>query len=377
VRRARRASARGVFHAGGPSHTLFSDFSALSRKATFAFYRRDLGEDFNPTRMMSTTDLVAGQSEVQVGESAVTGYFLGLLTNLRPLWLDAGEFDLEDPAEASGRPADFRESLRPGDSERLKARLIKARESIEAGHPHAAELYKAFTAADARMLDAVQALALMRANFWIEPGDFQLRKGGALHAGQAFRDAEIDQRNLASGLYDFEEAMRIRLTTALRLLSDPQVREGLLDARPSSREVARLLPVLAVIRGVQPRLESLRRTFHGMGVILENLESGDSAPEVDTQLKTQSLAIRLDLEAIETAFKGMEYPFGSVSAVDTLAEYALDSLPTEGDYAGHYAAAEEALGRCYALYFRILGRLALAAGRVEGVLGLGPLQVDT
>jgi hypothetical protein len=53
----------------------------------------------------------------------------------------------------------------------------------------------------------------------------------------------------------------------------------------------------------------------------------------------------------------------------------LDRLPAERDYAGHFAAAEEVLGRCYALYFRILGRLALAAGRVEGVLGLGPLRI--
>jgi hypothetical protein len=61
--------------------------------------------------------------------------------------------------------------------------------------------------------------------------------------------------------------------------------------------------------------------------------------------------------------------------VADLAEYALDRLPAERDYAGHFAAAEEVLGRCYALYFRILGRLALAAGRVEGVLGLGPLRI--
>ena len=72
----------------------------------------------------------------------------------------------------------------------------------------------------------------------------------------------------------------------------------------------------------------------------------------------------------------MEYPFGSPHQTPDLADYAMDELPWEADYAGHYGAAEEALGRSYALYFRIFGRLALAAGRVEGVLGLGPLRVD-
>jgi Zn-dependent protease with chaperone function len=375
VRRARRESVRGVFHAGGPSHTLFSDFPALSRKATSAFYRRDLGDDFNPLRMMSTSDLVTGQSEIQVGESAVTGYFLGLLTNLRPIWLT--ESDLGATGDASQAAPDFREPLAPAAAEALRERLIAARRCIEADHAPACERYQAFAASDARMLDAVQALALMRASFWIEPGDFQLRKGGALQAGSAFKEAEADQRRLAGELESFEAAMRLRLATALRLLSDPAVRGQLLDARSVSQEVHRLLPVLTALGRVQPRLESLRRTFHGMGIILENLEGGDSAPEVETQLKTQSIAIRLDLEAVAGAMEGLEYPFGSLSSATTLVDYAMDALPVEGDHGAHYAAAEEALGRCYALYFRIFGRLALAAGRVEGVLGLGPLRVDT
>ena len=374
VRRARRTPVRGIFHAGGPSHNLFSDFPALSRRVTHSFYRRDLGDDFNPSRMISTSDLVTGQSDVQVGEAAVTGYFLGLLTNLRPLWLSPG--DMEGVHDGVLRAPVPMEILEPAESEKLKVRLRAARARIEKDHAGVAELYKSFTAADARMLDAVQALALMRANFWIEPGDFQLRKGGSIQAGQAFEEAEADQRDISVSLAVFEEAMRLRLASALRLLADPGVRECLLDARSCSHEVARLLPILGALEKIQPRLESLRRSFHGMGVLLENLE-GNEAPEVESQLKTHALAIRMDLEAVETGLGGLEYPFGSMASPSSLPDYALDALPMEKDYGAHYAVAEEALGRCYALYFRIFGRLALAAGRVEGVLGLGPLQVET
>lgn len=374
VRRARRISVRGVFRAGGPSHTLFSDFAALSRRVTTSFYRRDLGEDFNPSRMMSTSDLVTGQSEVQVGEAAVTGYFLGLLTNLRPMWLTAA--DLECGPDGPIEPVSRKASMEPADSGKLQARLKAARAHIEADHSRAAEKYRAFGVADARMLDAVQALALMRANFWIEPGDFQLRKGGALQAAQAFKEAEAEQRHISAGLAAFEDAMRMRMASALRLLSDSHVRECLLDAGACAQEVTRLLPVLAALGGVQSRLESLRRSFHGMGILLENLEGNESSPEMEAQLKTHALAIRLELEALGAGFNGLEYPFGSKPGSSGLADYAMDALPAEHDYGAHYAAAEEAMGRCYALYFRILGRLALAAGRVEGVLGLGPLEVD-
>jgi hypothetical protein len=177
------------------------------------------------------------------------------------------------------------------------------------------------------------------------------------------------------GLVGFEEAMRQRLAAALRLLDDPEVRAILLDARSCSREAERLLPVLAALGGIQPRLESLRRSFHGMGILLENMEGNEGAPEVDAQLRTHALAIRIELEAVERGLRGRAYPFGSQASVPDLADYALDRMPAERDYAAHLAASEEVLGRCYALYFRILGRLALAAGRVEGVLGLGPLRI--
>jgi hypothetical protein len=378
VRRARRSQTRGLFRSAGPSHALFADFTALSRRATVSFYRRDLGEDFNPSRMMPTTELVTGQSEVQIGEAAVTGYFLGLLTNLRPLWLSGSDFEeplspdsdapmMGDAVEGPARAPDWRA---------CRARLEEARDCIESGHPGAAEMYKVYAGADSRMLDAVQALALMRANFWIEPGDFQLRKGGSDQAAAAFREAEADQARISARLAGFEGAMRLRLASALRLLSHPGVAASLPDAAACSEEVTRMLPVLEALGKAQPRLESLRRSFHGMSILLENLDGNESAPEVESQLRTHALAMRLDLEAVSAAFAGLEYPFASRGGAKGLREYALDGFPSERDYGAHYAAAEELLGRCYALYFRIFGRLALAAGRVEGVLGLGPLRVD-
>ncbi len=357
IKRARHSASRGMFRANGQAHSLFFDFASLSRRATMAFYRQDLGDDFNPSRMISTSDLVTGQSEIQVGEAAVSGYFLGLLTNLRPIWIVPSDLRA---------PADFAE---------LRDRLKQARACLERGSPRASDLYRAFSAADAKMLDAVQALALMRANFWIEPTDFQLRRGGTGQAGTAFKEAEAEQRSIGVGLVEFEQAMRVRLISALGLLGDPEVRSRLQDAYASSREVTRLLPSLEGLSKVLPRLDSLRRSLHGMGILLENLEGNESATELLGQLKTHSLAIRIDLEAVGAGLAGLEYPFGLHSSGSGLAGYALDAMPSEQDFHGHYIAAEEALGRCYAFYFRILGRLALAAGRVEGVLGLGPLQI--
>lgn len=368
VERARRAGVRGAFRSKGPARSLFADFQSLSLQATMAFYQRDLGEDFNPSRMIPSADLATGQSHIQVGEAAVAGYFLGLLTSLRPWWPMVRQ-------PSSGAVAVRNRVLPPEESGELKARLIAARSTVESEYARAAGLYRAFSACDARMLDAVQALALMRANYWIEPGDFQLRKGGAAQAAQAFAEAEADQRSIADGLALFEDAMRTRIDSALRLLADGTVRGGLADAGDCAGEAERLFPVLAMLAAVQPRLESLRRSVHGMGILLQNLEGDGTGTEIEAQLRTHALAIRLDLEAVAAGLGEGQYPFASAES-GGLAAYALDAFPSERDYPGHYSAGEETLGRCYALYFRICGRLALAAGRVEGVLGLGPLRVE-
>ncbi len=357
VQRARQHTLRGMFHAVGQAHSLFSDFSLLSKQASEIFYRQDLGQDFNPARMISTSDLVTGQSEIQVGEAALTGYFLGYLTNLRPFWLVTGAL----------------QGLPSGNALRIK--LNQARETIEKSAGTARSLYHAFSVADAKELDAIQALSLLRANFWIEPEDFQLPKGGIHEAEILAREAEAEQKEISAQLTEFETAMHIRMVSALGLLSDPEVGAHLKDAFASSREVSRLLPSLEAMGKIQRELESLRRNVHAMGILLENLTDNETTGELQKQLSVHTLAIHRNLDGIKVGLGETEYPFGLHSGGLGLAGYAICSLPSEEDYAGYHLAAEEVLGRCYAFYFRIMGRLALAAGRVEGVLGLGPIQV--
>jgi hypothetical protein len=340
IQRARQSPVRGMFHAVGQAHTLFSDFPLLSRQVSEVFYRHDLGEDFNPARMISTSDLVMGQSEIQVGEAALNGYFLGFLTNLRPVWLPASALvDLPSGSE-------------------LRLSLNQARETVEQLAGQARKLFHDFSIADAKQLDAIQALSLLRANFWIEPEDFQLPKGGVSQAEKLFRESEAEQEKISFHLSVFEQAMHRRLVSALGLLSDPEVGEHLKDAYASSREVSRLLPSLESLSKIQHHLEALRRNLHGMGILLENLAGNENASELELQLRTHTLAIRLDLEKIQAGLGEEEYPFGKHSSGNGLAGYALSGMPPEHDFSAYHLAAEEVLG-----------------GRVEGVLGLGPLQI--
>lgn len=354
---ARRVPGRGVFHASGPAHMLFADFPCLSREATIDFYRQDLGGDFRPDRMVTTSDLVAGHSEAQVGEAAVSGYFGGLTTPLRPLAIDAAQVEA---ARAAG----------------ARSRLAAARERVEACLGSAAGNLRAYAAVDARLIDAAQAMALSKARFLIEPSDFQLERQGHAHAEVSFRAAEARLRSLGMRLTGFEAALRDRLCAGLALLDEREVRERLADAPALSGEATRLVPVLEALGEAQPRLASLRTGFHALAILLENIDGNEGARELEEQMRQLSAGLRRDLEAVGRGLGGLPHPFSPASAGLSVAGYAIEALPSEDDIDGIHCAAEEALERCHALHGRILGRLALAAGRVEGALGFGAMQMD-
>lgn len=354
---ARRTPGRGIFHASGPAHSLFRDFTGLARLATADFYRQDLGAEFRPERMVTTADLVTGHSEAQVGEAAVSGYFGGLTTPLRPLCIDAGHLEA---ARAAG----------------ARARLAGSRERVEAGVSAAAEALRAYAATDARRLDAAQAMALTRAKFMIEPLDFQLERQGHPHAEAAFRAAEARLLELGLGLVPFEAALGDRLASALVLLDEKDVRDKLSDASALARESERLVPVLGLLGAAQPRLDSMRVAFHALAILIENIDGNEGARELEEQMRVLASALRKDLAAVSSLLAGLPHPFSPASANVTVAAYAMEALPAEGDIGGLYNAAEEALDRCHALHGRIMGRLALAAGRVEGALGFGAMQLD-
>jgi Zn-dependent protease with chaperone function len=354
---ARRIPGRGIFHASGAAHSLFTDFPTLSRVATEDFYRQDLGSEFRPDRMVTTADLVTGHSEAQVGEAAVSGYFGGLTTPLRPLCIDPGHLEA---ARAAG----------------ARARLAASRERVEAGLNRASESLRAYAAVDARRLDAAQAMALTKARFLIEPGDFQLERQGHSHAEATWRASEAKLRDLGASLTGFESALKDRLASALALLGEKEVKDRLGDASVLHREAARLVPVLGLLGEAQPCLDTLRTAFHALAILIENIDGNEGARELDEQMRHLSAALRRDLSAIRAILGDHPHPFSPAASNITVAAYAMEALPGEGDIGGMYHAAEEALERCHALHGRIMGRLALAAGRVEGALGFGALQMD-
>ena len=120
----------------------------------------------------------------------------------------------------------------------------------------------------------------------------------------------------------------------------------------------------------------MRVGFHALAILIENIDGNEGARELEEQMRHLASALRRDLIAVRLVLGEHPHPFSPSATGVTVAAYAMEALPGEGDIGGLFNAAEETLERCHALHGRILGRLALAAGRVEGALGFGPLRLD-
>lgn len=358
VRGARISLVRGMFHAKGKAQNLFHDFDALSKKATCDFYRQDFGDEFNPSRLVSTQSLISDQSEIQIGEAALSGYFLGLLSNLRPLWVDANDFC---PA------ATF---------DQLKLEIIKARKIVSQEFFKAKVLHEKYSSIDQKILEVSQGEALLRASFMIEPADFQLTQNSISSALLTFSTLQGEQRLIGQELQLFETAMKARLTAMASLSILPEVRMLLSETEKEQQVFTSALPCLLALKNIYTTIMLIRQKVHAFVILLENFEGNERSTDLQMELRKMTVTLQHHLHQVRERTKDISYPFHDADFPVSLSDYLVKKLPSEKDYLENCEVAEETLGLYFALYFRILGQWAMLAGRVEGALELGPLEID-
>lgn len=358
VRNARYSLARGMFHAKGRAKLLFSNFDLLSKKATLDFYRQDFGNDFNPSRLIATDTLISDQSEIQIGEAAIGGYFLGLLSNLRPIWISLASLQSSQTFE------------------QLKIALIATRTSLSLDYTDAKPLYEGYNILDQNILELSQAQALLNANFMIEPADFNLPNGNIETVLRTLSEKNTEQQNLGKKLVPFENVMTMRLILGLSLLKKTELNSHFPQLEKTNQTVTVMLLCLNHLEKIFPNMISIRQKVHAAVMLLENFSGNERATELQYELKKLTQFLRLELKTIIELLNNSPYPFTEPDSEMLLADYLVKNFPDENELLENCEVAEEALSRYFALYFRIIGQWAMLAGRVEGFLDLGPLQLD-
>ncbi len=343
-------NAPGIFHHAASAISLFADFSSLSKTATWDFYRGVFGDEFKLTDMHPVEQLLARQGEQIEAHKALSRYFQGAFSTMRPFelpstWLDAPE-----------KPRANMELIKKG-----RARLLATggdyRKTCEKYHQ-----------VDSDLVEISQATALLKAKFKVRATDFKLALATRDDARLAKEKTTAQQQQIAARLADLEQLNGQRLFAALQLLHHPQVVAKLPQADAWQLEVNEMFSVLAGLSRQIPALLELRDSYVALGILLKNLEGNEEKQSLIEEIKSQMVRCWRQMGEIRQTLS-QSYPFDHAKGSITLAQYALETMPRNDELGPICDACSQLLDKLPSLYARVAARLAVIAEQVEDAVG--------
>ena len=344
-------NATGILHSGLPAVALFGDFATLSRVTTFDFYREVIGRRVSEDNIYPVNELLDRENAEQEGNKALRRYFQDQVSVLRPLPLP-GIFPTA-PADPAG----------------VVRALKQSREQLQAERGPYAEGLKKFGDVNRVFV----ARALLGARDKIDSAKYNLPRHKNTAAGPELKTAQAQQETLGHQLAGFEKNAGERVFAALGLLQSPQFAANVPGAAALQQEVRRLLPVSVMLGRMLPDLMAASNEHQALGILLNNIEGHEKDEAFINAITTRLEGLRKRLLNVREKLGTVEYPLDHANKKLSLREYALEYVPRMEQAGELVGAAEDSLNKLLGLYIRILGRLALAAEKVELAAGLAPL----
>ena len=359
--RAHAEGTDGIFRLDGPATDLFRDFDAMSRAATFDFYRGALGRGVTKEQLYPIAEAVLNKEVEREGNRAIDRFFLGALQMIQPVPLP----------DTYPQP--------PSDPRAAKRRLGELRRAMLAGHAANLEAAERWGEANGRAVQAEAALALFRADKKVKAQVVNLPRATLGAADEALAQARTGTQAALADFEPFATLAAERLTLALGLLELDLVAARVADGAVLRDEARSLYPAATVLgRRVVPELSQFLPTFAAVGFLIKLFQAGKNDKDqamINALLRgTQSLHERLTQLRWKVG-DALGYPFEHAHQGITLGRFIIPNLPDAGAVGEVVQAADEAQDRVLDLHRRVLGRLAAAAEAVEVAIGLPPVEV--
>lgn len=315
IEAARREHAKGFFSVDLPSTALFSDFKSLSRIVTFDFYREMLGNKVKRENLRPLSELIDRQEREEKELKAVMRYFQRQVSPLRPLGLDTGA--LAPPAD----PASAEHAVR-----QARVRVVE----LAPAYAKEMERYESTRAKQAR-------------------------------------------EEIAARLAPLESAARERLNASLQLLHDENTAARVPEAPVLRQEIASLMPAFQNLNRAWPAVLELHMAHTRMMELLEQFEKKKNDQSFLAAIVERMNATREKWRGVKAALADMPYPFEHAAGSITLHKFMFENVPVPNDLGSTIETGGDVLSKSFTIYFRILGRMVLAAEAVEQALGLPAL----
>lgn len=358
VRRIGKLEAQGIIHRDGPARLLIRNFDAIARAATLVHYREMIDRNITTKNLISGKRMLQEQAEANRETKAVAAYFGHDIYTCRPVLFDQPHIpSVKDPKETVKRLKDTH-----GKIGRAVCKI--------------AQVYRNYDEAEDGLVAAAQASALIRAKVRIEPKEFKIKESTLEAVDVARKRCESLKRKEGEVLLTYEKVLRLRMTLALELLSVPEIAKRIRDADRLFREAKRVVSVLARLRDFFSRFGQFRTDYETGGVLFRAVGHDPENAALLEMVRTRFGNMIEFVRECRADLRDVEYPFVHASGKISVAQYAVEYVPSEGDLGEVLHVINTFSENMMALYVRALARLAYIARQVEEVLGLREFQVQ-
>jgi Zn-dependent protease with chaperone function len=359
IQNTRDLAAPGVFNVDLEAKVVFSDFDRLSKEVSFAYFKEVLEGQVKAEHLLPAEEYMQRQAKEEEGASALKRVFQDQISALRPIVFP------EAPPAA------------PADPDQAISRLAQLRESFMGGVKFYAEKYKQYDQADTRTLELSVAEGLVHLGLSIDAKTFNMfDTEPTTFAAERSKTKTLKEKVLPE-MEPFEAHIKERLLLALSLLGVPQTSARISDAAELKAEVDSLWPAILVSEKMLPNVFKMRTHQGVLGTLTESIEKMQDSEVFVDAIKTQVEFVTQQLKAFYDKLGPAAYPFAEPNDSCTLRDYIIRQMPAGVDLGEDLQIALEAGHgveyKMYALYFRMLGCLAVAVERVEQAVGLEPL----
>ncbi len=287
----------------------------------------------------------------------------------------------------------------PPDHKRAIVSLRESRLQTESMAAEASAAVRHYLDADAKLLNATRAEALFQAGFYVGPGTFDLPAAGQNGVDQLRHEQQRVRQDALRFLDRYEDMIRIRMGTTIRLLRLRHIIESVSTGGPKDptgpagvfRFVARLYACLHDMDQTRSHFDALRNAFVSAFILLYNLNTQPNNQQLIKQILPRVTAMHDELVLIRTKHESTLAPFDDQTDANqrdrkkkngqqpsspkspTLADVLLPDIAPVTQVDQLIQHAEQWLNGFAHLHHRVIAHLAAISAKVEVTVGLPPL----
>lgn len=317
----------GIFDCPMPAAQLFSNIDAAALKATYAFYKADMGGFLYDATLVPTKRLLAPRQKEAERRKAITAYIGFEPPTWRPLL----------PGIAALPKA--------VDAKVLAAKLKQAREKLRACAPGAIKAVPVFREATEKQQRAEVVAGLMDAGLPVDYKRFgvpAVGRRGVSEFAQRCRDESIPA---TEAIDDALEAGQGRVAAALGLLKVPGIESRVPDAEKKRVRVQQLLTMLEAMRGMMPQAREMRQDMALAEALVRAVEKDKHVDKMKEKVRPLGDRIRDRLSALRESGGGTPYPYDDAGGSSNLGQRLVGATPGWREFGEIFSAGDRFVHR--------------------------------